>query len=92
MADFVGSSNVLEPGFTAATGGPAKWASLRPEKIGVTARQAEARRAAGAIAATVASVHYQGAVTRLHARTTAGQTLNVLVPSSQGKFKLERDV
>ena len=31
VADFVGSSNVLPPSLTAALGGPAKWASLRPE-------------------------------------------------------------
>ena len=37
VADFVGSSNVLSPDFAARHGGPRKWTSLRPEKIGVFA-------------------------------------------------------
>jgi len=86
VADFVGSSNVLEPAFTARTGGPAKWASLRPEKIAVARGKLRPPAGAARIAATVASVHYQGAATRLHAKTAAGPVLNVIVPSSQGKF------
>ena len=39
VADFVGSSNVLSPAFAASHGGAAKWTSLRPEKIGVFARE-----------------------------------------------------
>src|SRR5687767_7409547 len=35
VADFVGSSNLLEPAFSAAHGGYHGWASLRPEKIRV---------------------------------------------------------
>jgi putative spermidine/putrescine transport system ATP-binding protein len=33
VADFVGSSNVLPPALTQALGGPAEWASLRPEVV-----------------------------------------------------------
>jgi putative spermidine/putrescine transport system ATP-binding protein len=33
VADFVGSSNVLPPALTAQLGGPAKYASLRPEAL-----------------------------------------------------------
>ena len=92
VADFVGSSNVLEPAFTAQAGGPKQWASLRPEKIGVARGKLKPPAGSARIAATVASVHYQGAVTRLHARTAAGQPLNVLVPSSEGKFGLDEKV
>ncbi|HLF21029.1 MAG TPA: ABC transporter ATP-binding protein, partial [Aestuariivirga sp.] len=92
VADFVGSSNVLDPAFAKAAGGPAKWASLRPEKIAVARGKLKPLAGSARIAATVASVHYQGAVTRLHARTAAGQALNVLVPSSEGKFGLDEKV
>jgi putative spermidine/putrescine transport system ATP-binding protein len=92
VADFVGSSNVLDPAFAKAAGGPAKWASLRPEKIAVARGKLKPPAGSARIAATVASVHYQGAVTRLHARTAAGQALNVLVPSSEGKFGLDEKV
>lgn len=37
VADFVGSSNVLEPAMTAALGGPERLASLRPEAVRLTA-------------------------------------------------------
>ncbi|MGH6820757.1 MAG: ABC transporter ATP-binding protein, partial [Methylocella sp.] len=33
VADFVGSSNILSPEFSASHGGPSAWTSLRPEKI-----------------------------------------------------------
>jgi len=89
VADFVGSSNVLEPAFTAKAGGPKQWASLRPEKIGIARGKLKPPAGAVKVAAIVASVHYQGAVTRLHARTAAGQMLNVLVPSSEGKFTVQ---
>ncbi len=92
VADFVGSSNVLAPDFTARTGGPAKWTSLRPEKIAIARGRMKPPAGAARMAATVTSVHYQGSVTRLHAKTAVGQTLNVLVPSSQGKFGLNENV
>ena len=92
VADFVGSSNVLDPAFTAGAGGPGKWTSLRPEKIGVARGKSKPPAGAARIAATIASVHYQGAATRLHARTATGQTLNILVPSSEGRFVLDEPV
>jgi putative spermidine/putrescine transport system ATP-binding protein len=64
-ANFVGSSNVLSPEFSARHGGPNKWCSLRPEKIRVlqnieplTAGQSNAK-------GQVTSINYQGAVTRI---------------------------
>ena len=87
VADFVGSSNVLSPAFANATGGPMKWASLRPEKITVLrGKPSRAAKQHGA-EARVSAVHYQGAVTRLGTLASSGETLNVTVPSSTGKFK-----
>src|SRR5687768_4418007 len=37
VADFVGSSNVLPPDFSASIGGARVWTSLRPEKISIAA-------------------------------------------------------
>ncbi len=59
VADFVGSSNVLPPEMTARAGGPAAWASLRPEAV--TLGPAEGATVAGVVRAT----RYQGAVTRV---------------------------
>lgn len=65
VADFVGSSNVLPPEFAAAHGGTRAWSSLRPEKIRLV-RTGETLPG-GQYSATgcVASVNYQGAVTRI---------------------------
>lgn len=74
VADFVGSSNVLPPEMTAALGGPAKWASLRPEST----RLADT----GPVTGTVTALRYLGAGTRVVLR--AGQTdIAALVPSGQ---------
>jgi putative spermidine/putrescine transport system ATP-binding protein len=64
VADFVGSSNVLDPEFSALHGGPRAWTSLRPEKIeiGRVGLRREGRREAEGV---VTSVQYQGAVTRV---------------------------
>jgi putative spermidine/putrescine transport system ATP-binding protein len=86
VADFVGSSNVLEPDFAKATGGARKWASLRPEKIAIA--RGRGKRPAGhhGITVTVAAIHYQGAATRLSTVTADGQTLTVTAPSALGRF------
>ncbi|HLA01358.1 MAG TPA: TOBE domain-containing protein, partial [Aestuariivirga sp.] len=86
VADFVGSSNVLSPSFSKAAGGPEKWASLRPEKISVMQAAEKPPIWHQSASATITAAHYQGSVTRLNARTTGGETINVAVPSSQGKF------
>ena len=36
VADFVGSSNILSPDLSAASGGDTKWSSLRPESVFLT--------------------------------------------------------
>ena len=80
VADFVGSSNVLPPAFVAKTGGPAKWVSLRPEKITLAAGTLPPPAGAHGILAKVTSVHYQGAVTRVNTEA-AGQEIAVSAPS-----------
>jgi putative spermidine/putrescine transport system ATP-binding protein len=87
VADFVGSSNVLSPDFARKTGGPVKWMSLRPEKIVIMTGGAKAPANAHTVTAKVTSVHYQGAVTRVHTET-AGQTIAVSAPSSLGPIGL----
>ena len=79
VADFVGSSNVLPPEFVATTGGPARWMSLRPEKIVIAAGPPPA--GSRTVAAKVTSIHYQGAVTRVNTEAS-GQEITVSAPSS----------
>ena len=74
VADFVGSSNVLSPDLTRAFGGPARWASLRPESIRLT--DGAGARASGRVTA----LRYLGSGTRV-ALETGGQEIAVLVPS-----------
>ncbi len=81
VADFVGSSNVLPPAFAKKTGGPAKWMSLRPEKIVIATGKTKAPAASHAVEAKVTSVHYQGAVTRVNTEA-AGQAIAVSAASS----------
>ncbi|MCB6178574.1 ABC transporter ATP-binding protein [Rhodobacter sp. Har01] len=57
VADFVGSSNVLPPKLTRALGGPAAWASLRPESVRLAA--------VGPVRGTVSAVRYLGAGSRV---------------------------
>jgi putative spermidine/putrescine transport system ATP-binding protein len=79
VADFVGSSNVLDPEFSAAHNGLRSWTSLRPEKIRIApagARPDGQRRAEG----TVASIQYHGAATRVIVDVD-GTMLAALVPA-----------
>jgi putative spermidine/putrescine transport system ATP-binding protein len=85
VADFVGSSNVLAPDFAVQTGAPAKWASLRPEKIAIFRGKERAPIKHHGAHVKVISVHYQGAMTKLITKAD-GQKLSVSVPSSAGKF------
>lgn len=74
VADFVGSSNVLPPEMTRALGGPAQWASLRPENT----RLAET----GPVRGTVTALRYLGAGTRVILQ--AGETeIAALIPAGQ---------
>jgi putative spermidine/putrescine transport system ATP-binding protein len=76
VADFVGSSNLLSPDFSAMHGGERRWMSLRPEKIRVGGTAAD-----GAIhlSGTVTSVQYQGAATRI-AVDAEGAALAAVLP------------
>ena len=57
VADFVGSSNILPPDLTRALGGPAAWASLRPEATRLAAT--------GPVMGTVTALRYLGTGTRV---------------------------
>ena len=57
VADFVGSSNILPPDLTRALGGPAAWASLRPEATRLAAT--------GPVTGTVTALRYLGTGTRV---------------------------
>src|SRR5262249_22175253 len=61
VADFVGSSNVLNPPFVYWIIGEKRWASLRPEAIHVIAAGSGASRMTG----TILSRSYLGPVVRL---------------------------
>ena len=69
VADFVGSSNVLDPDFSARHCGTRAWTSLRPEKHQdrpARHRMPDGRRLDGlGPEGTVTAVQYQGAVTRV---------------------------
>ena len=87
VADFVGSSNVLDPRATLAMGGPAAWASLRPEAVRIASPEA------AVIWGRVVGTRYLGSATRVMVRlealpageaTREGLTeLAVLVPGGQ---------
>ena len=64
VADFVGSSNVLDPAFSRQHIGADGWTSLRPESIGLRA-SGNAGDDPRAVRGVVASVQYGGATTRV---------------------------
>ncbi len=74
VADFVGSSNVLPPEMTRALGGPAQWASLRPEATRLAAT--------GPVTGTVTALRYLGAATRVVIDAN-GTELAALVPTGE---------
>jgi len=76
VADFVGSSNVLSPEVTRAFGGPAKWSSLRPEALRLTAADGVA------LAGTVTSIRYLGAGNRISV-LLHGTEVAALLPAGQ---------
>ena len=72
VADFVGSSNVLSPDVTRRLGGPAEWASLRPEDIRLGAEGGHEARVTGS--------SFLGNATRL-TLDMGGEKLTVLLPA-----------
>jgi putative spermidine/putrescine transport system ATP-binding protein len=81
-ADFVGSSNVLSPEFCKSHGGPAKWCSLRPEKITVASK---------GVAAQITSINYQGATTRIVVNAN-GIRLIAALPATEAQFTVGQTV
>ncbi len=79
VADFVGSSNVLDPEFAAHHGGAKAWSSLRPEKIEIASPEDREDGSCWADG-VVTSVQYQGATTRLVV-DVAGTALGVMLPA-----------
>jgi putative spermidine/putrescine transport system ATP-binding protein len=77
-ADFVGSSNVLSPELSAKYGGPVKWCSLRPEKIGL---------AAVGVKGEIIAINYQGATTRL-AINVEGARLTAAIPATDAQHQI----
>jgi putative spermidine/putrescine transport system ATP-binding protein len=84
-ADFVGSSNVLSPEFSLRHGGPSRWCSLRPEKIRVLQEGVMAGVDEAHATGPIASVNYQGAVTRI-AVICDGIRLVTAAPATQRTF------
>ena len=76
VADFVGSSNVLPPDLTRAFGGPAKWSSLRPEMLRLTAADGVA------LSGTVTSARYLGAGSRVSV-ALSGTEVAAVLPAGQ---------
>lgn len=72
VADFVGSSNVLPPDLTRAFGGPAKWASLRPEALHLSPT--------GPVSGPVTAIRYLGAGSRV-VLDLGGTSVAALVPA-----------
>ncbi len=83
VADFVGSSNVIEPATTAAWIGTAKAASLRPEKIAIVNGAAPAD--AIVVEGTISEVLYHGAVKRIELDTTTGHLVAAVASASAGE-------
>ena len=80
VADFVGGSNVIEPGLAGHLGVPDGTYSLRPERIAILPAGAGTPEGQRSAAATVFSVLYQGAARRVQVEM-AGMPLNAVVPS-----------
>jgi putative spermidine/putrescine transport system ATP-binding protein len=86
VADFVGSSNVLSPAFASGHGGPAKWTSLRPEKVGVYPSGAQVGQGQSHADGEIKLISYQGAVTRFS--VAAGDVrITAEVPATETSFE-----
>jgi putative spermidine/putrescine transport system ATP-binding protein len=85
VANFVGSSNVLSPQFMNALKLPAVWSSLRPERIRIVSGKEKPLKDEVTSTATVRSIHYQGAVTRVVCEAINGQAIAVTAPAPLAK-------
>jgi putative spermidine/putrescine transport system ATP-binding protein len=82
VADFVGSSNIIEPALTRQWTGYARLANLRPEKIHLLASGATAPDGAIAIEGAVIQVLYLGPVNRIVIAADSGAKLLISSPAS----------
>jgi len=82
VADFVGSSNVIEPAVTKAWTGQERPASLRPEKIGLLAEGQAAPEGVLVVPGRVLQVLYHGAVNRVELVTDEGSRLLAAIPAA----------
>jgi putative spermidine/putrescine transport system ATP-binding protein len=101
VADFVGSSNVLPPDFTASLINTRAWASLRPEEISagqgaVDALTVRARLTSRSFLGSVVRVALDTGTVKLHANLPAATTLpadadNMLVHFSRNSVHILGD-
>ncbi|HUR42820.1 MAG TPA: ABC transporter ATP-binding protein, partial [Aestuariivirga sp.] len=87
VADFVGSSNILNPEFSLSHGGPEAWTSLRPEKISVLSKSQSPPKGFASADGKVIAVHYQGAVVRV-VIASGNSRLTATIPAG-GRFFAE---
>jgi putative spermidine/putrescine transport system ATP-binding protein len=83
VADFVGSSNVIDAATTKAWIGTERPASLRPEKIALLASGASPPADAVTVEGRITEVLYHGAVRRIELATASGR-LVAAVPATTG--------
>jgi putative spermidine/putrescine transport system ATP-binding protein len=90
VADFVGSSNVLDPDFSARYCGKRAWTSLRPESIRIGPRgihMPDGRRIDGTSPeGVVTTIQYQGPVTRVSVDVD-GTLITIVVPANEPSGK-----
>ncbi|MGJ4859160.1 ABC transporter ATP-binding protein [Labrys sp. La1] len=82
VADFVGSSNVIEPAQTKAWLGIDKPSSLRPEKIGLLVDGTSPAADTITITGTITQILYHGAVNRVELAAETGGRLIAAIPAS----------
>jgi putative spermidine/putrescine transport system ATP-binding protein len=91
VADFVGSSNVLPPDFASGHGCPAKWTSLRPEKIKVVPAGTAVPAGHCYADGEIKMISYQGAVTRFSVQA-GDRRITAEAPAGDTGFKEEQSV
>ncbi len=74
VADFVGSSNVLNPDLTAEVSGQRRWSSLRPENVSLSAK--------GGLEATLVAAHYLGASTKFICEAKGQRIAGMIEPGA----------
>ena len=82
VADFVGTSNVLDGATAQALVGRSGTFAVRPERIAVLAPGTEPAPGLRSVDATVAELIYAGPLTRIAAVTASGATLSATVLSA----------